>query len=345
MVEHVSGSGVDMLSARDQYIGHMQGLIHEVLGPLVPDGPFALIDFPDIKNVGDSAIWVGEIAYLRERHGRAPAYVSALNNLDPAALERAVPDGPIFLHGGGNLGDIWLGHQIFREKALQRWPNRTVVQLPQSIHFNSIERAEEAARVIEKHKDFILLLRDQPSMEFAQRHFQCKAVLCPDMAFAIGAIAPTAPVEFPVLAMLRKDKEQVVDARSMTTVDYPVEDWITEDPGPVRRARMLGRLAGAATLSRARVRVSSYNAVADTRLGRGVRQLSRAHKILTDRLHVHIISTLMGKPHAVLDNSYGKIGRFRAAFPEPDGLTFAASSLDEALEWARQDAGAQAIAA
>ena len=32
--------------------------------------------------------------------------------------------------------------------------------------------------------------------------------------------------------------------------------------------------------------------------------------VLTDRLHAHILSLLLGKPRIVLDNSYGKIAKF-----------------------------------
>lgn len=333
--------------ARRQYIAQLQRLIHEALKPCLTEEPYALLDFPGIKNVGDSAIWVGEIEYFKTHVKRGPAYVSSCNNLNVDVLERLAPTGPIYLHGGGNLGDIWSGHQEFREWVLERWPDRPIVQLPQSIHFNSEDRIDQAARVIAKHKNFTLLVRDRESLEFAQRHFDCAVKLCPDMAFYIGEISPRGSVQFPLLAMRRQDKEQVTTREDAAPVDVPTEDWITEDPKKVRDARNKGRLLGALSLSREifnftsyreKVRVTSYNAMAEQRLDRGIRQLSRADTIITDRLHVHIVSVLMGKPHAVLDNSYGKIGRFRSAFPEPEGLTYTATSYADALEWARQQA-------
>lgn len=43
-------------------------LVQEVLGPLIPNGaPVALFDFPNHPNVGDSAIWLGEEAFLGTR--------------------------------------------------------------------------------------------------------------------------------------------------------------------------------------------------------------------------------------------------------------------------------------
>jgi exopolysaccharide biosynthesis predicted pyruvyltransferase EpsI len=189
-------------------IDRLNGAIHECLKHYVgPDEPVAILDFPDIRNCGDSAIWLGQMAYLAERCGKRPAYVSRIKDFSAGALERIMPTGTIFIHGGGNFGDIWEPHQDFRERVLERFPDRKIVQFPQSIHYKSQERLEQSARVIERHRDFHLLVRDQESKDFAEKHFQCSVRLCPDMAFGIGALKAAAP-EFPVLAMLRTDVEK-----------------------------------------------------------------------------------------------------------------------------------------
>ena len=47
---------------------NLRAAIHQVLDPLIPIGSdCVLIDFPHHANVGDSAIWLGEIAYLQSR--------------------------------------------------------------------------------------------------------------------------------------------------------------------------------------------------------------------------------------------------------------------------------------
>ena len=38
--------------------------------------------------------------------------------------------------------------------------------------------------------------------------------------------------------------------------------------------------------------------------------LAAGHTVITDRLHGHILSLLLGIPHVVLDNSYGKVRAF-----------------------------------
>ena len=94
--------------------------------------------------------------------------------------------------------------------------------------------------------------------------------------------------------------------------------------------------------SRARSRTRKLDAAAKARLRRGIRQISRGRAIVTDRLHVHICSLLLGRPHAVLDNSYGKIRRFMAAFSGGTDLSYKAASLDDGIAWARSQAGSGA---
>jgi exopolysaccharide biosynthesis predicted pyruvyltransferase EpsI len=317
-------------------IERLQAQIDACLSPHIDESPIAFVDFPDIRNVGDSAIWLGEIAYLKQRFGKRPDYVSrGARDFSDVELERSAPEGPIFIHGGGNFGDIWLGHQVFRERILQRWPGRPVVQFAQSIHYGRIERADETARIIDKHRNFTLLVRDQESLHFAEKHFNCRTVLCPDMAFMIGAVVAPKP-QLPVLAMLREDREKPESARDLSGwPDMPVEDWITEPWLPVRVAKALGTLGELASFDAMRMRRGRFDAAARQRFSRGVRQIGRARALVTDRLHVHIISILMGRPHAVLDNSYGKIRRFMTAFSGGTDLAYVATSLQDAVEWAR----------
>ncbi|RUV26856.1 MULTISPECIES: polysaccharide pyruvyl transferase family protein [unclassified Mesorhizobium] len=323
-------------------IDRLQDMIHDCLKDYVrADEPLAILDFPDIRNCGDSAIWLGEMAYLKDRYDKRPAYVSRMRDFSAEDLERAVPTGPIFIHGGGNFGDLWITHQDFRERVLEQFPNRRIIQFPQSIHYKSQERRERSARIIGGHKNFVLLVRDEESKAFAEKHFDCEVRLCPDMAFCIGALEPEAS-EFPVLAMLRADLEKAGDADRSAYPDIPMEDWITESARQVRIAKAIGAASALLALKPAEVRLRKLDAAAHNRFRRGIRQISRGRAIVTDRLHVHICSLLIGRPHAVLDNSYGKIRRFMAAFSGGSDLSYKATSLDDGIGWARQAAAVAA---
>lgn len=327
-----------------ELIAKLDGMIHDCLKDYVSAAePLAILDFPDIRNCGDSAIWLGEMAYLEKRFGKRPDYVCRMADFSAEEMTRRVPTGPILIHGGGNFGDIWIGHQNFREAVLERFPDRQIIQFPQSIHYNSKERLEQSAKVIRRHKNFVLLVRDEESRDVAEQHFDCTVRLCPDMAFAIGPLAPR-PAEFPVLGMLREDGEKVAGVNRDAMAGIPTEDWITESPRKVRAAKALGAASAFLAFKPAELALRKLDAAAHNRLERGITQIARGRAIVTDRLHVHICSLLLGRPHAVLDNSYGKIGRFMNAFSGGSDLSYKAASLEDGVEWAKRQAASHAPA-
>jgi pyruvyl transferase EpsO len=332
-----------MPKSRTALLAGLRDQIHACLGDLVPaEAPLAILDFPDYRNVGDSAIWLGEMAYLRDHHGKPPAYVSRIDDFSVRELDRVMPEGPIFLQGGGNFGDLWIAHQDFRERVLEQCPNRQVIQFPQSIHYKSPARAEVTARIIGRHRHFVLLVRDEASQHFAEQHFDCEVRLCPDVACYLGALEPD-PARFPVLAMLRNDQEKMAGRADRSAwTEVPIEDWITEPRMPVRVAKLRGAASALLAFEPGRRRLRMLDAAAQQRVRRGVRQLSRGRAIVTDRLHVHIVSLLLGRPHAVLDNSYGKVRNSMSAFTGGTGLSYLATSLDDGIAWAREQANRQA---
>jgi pyruvyl transferase EpsO len=144
----------------------------------------ALVGFPDHPNVGDSAIWLGELEALKKLR-TAVALTCSAWGYDPDLVRwRLGPGGKILLHGGGNLGDEWPEHQRLRERVIADLADLPVVQLPQSVHFNAPESLERARTVFDAHPDLTLLCRDPRSAEVAEREFHNATTrLCPDAAF------------------------------------------------------------------------------------------------------------------------------------------------------------------
>jgi exopolysaccharide biosynthesis predicted pyruvyltransferase EpsI len=301
----------------------------------------ALLDFPDHGNVGDSAIWAGEIVALQAL-GIDVVYVGTHRSFDPAILRERMPEGLVLIHGGGNFGTIWPECQGHRERVLAELKDYRVIQLPQSIHYSDAESLERTRRLIAAHPDFTLLVRDEPSRAVAERQLGAKTLLCSDSAFFLhDRLRRDRPV-VDILALARTDKERVsLDLQAMlsrTGHSFEIVDWLQEPMTTGRRlaAQVWPRAFGRVTRVPGFFKLleTIWNSVANQRVDRGRRQLSRGRVVLTDRLHAHILSTMLGIPHVVLDNNYGKVQNFIASWTQGNPLVRRASTADEAVAMA-----------
>jgi len=292
----------------DQLVGELAQRFAQVLDTVLPPGKIALVDFPDHSNVGDSAIWLGEMAYLRKR-GRLPVYYSAIADFDDEACRRAIAGGPILIHGGGNMGTLWPKHEAFRLHLLRKHRGRPIVQMPESIHYADPAAAAEMAEAIRAHGQFTLLVRDARSLAFAQKHFDCTIRLCPDAALMLGR-QQRAPARVPVFALLRTDHERAMDAEEPLPIGVIAKDWLEENPAHKRHLRLSLKLTRLFTRDPMVMRATRQRRLAEWRLQRGLAMLSTGELVVTDRLHAHILSLLLDIPHVLLDNSYGKVAGF-----------------------------------
>jgi pyruvyl transferase EpsO len=311
---------------------HRARLLEELDAAIPADAGVALVDVPLHTNVGDQAIFLGELAALRAL-GRRVTHVPGPLAADPAALRRAVGNRTVALHGGGNLGDLWPAHQLLRERVLAELPGHRVVQLPQSIHFEDGLARARAREVMAGHADFTLLVRDAASVAAARDGLGLGARLIPDAAFGLGPLAPRGAPARDVLLLARTDHE-AAPGRTLPPGLVP-EDWLVAAPD--RRAdlaRRAGRalddldgrrprLAGA----QCRASLAAWEGFATAHLERGLRLLSSARVVLTDRLHAHLLALLLGIPSVVCDNASGKIRGLHDAWTADSPLVTWAPSL------------------
>ena len=84
---------------------------------------------------------------------------------------------------------------------------------------------------------------------------------------------------------------------------------------------------------------SMHGPVARQRVRHGMRMLSRGRVVVSDRLHGHVLSLLLGIPNMVLDNRYGKVRGMFNAWTHASPLGTWCESEAEALERALELAG------
>ncbi|MGH7646756.1 MAG: polysaccharide pyruvyl transferase family protein [Gemmatimonadaceae bacterium] len=296
----------------------------------------ALLDVPTHQNVGDSAIHLGTLALLR-RAGVRVCYACSIETYARDTLARQLGDGAILLAGGGNLGDLWPLHQQLRERVLADFPDRAVIQLPQSLYFADPAALARARTAFAAHRRFTLLLRDARSLAAARRAFDAPTDLCPDLAFALGPlrrpVAPTARVVW----LARRDREAAPTSDSGAHKTF---DWALQPPSPLSRVERMGHALTSAHPSLepyAHGPLMRLGVIASRRRVRsGCAMLAAGDTVITDRLHGHILSLLLGIPHAVLDNSYGKVRSFYETWTRDAPIVRWAESAAEAVRTVEQ---------
>ncbi|HEV8391453.1 MAG TPA: polysaccharide pyruvyl transferase family protein [Dongiaceae bacterium] len=314
--------------------------IDEIVTPLIAGKAerICIIDPPGYPNVGDSAIFLGELAFVRRNFSEADISFFDVLNYTPAC-DRFIRDSSVLLlHGGGNFGEIWPRHHAIRLNMLERFRGQPIIQMPQSISFSTRKAIDQTAQAIERHGSFILLVRDQKSLEFAQAHFPCESLLCPDMAFAIGDIERRA-ASIDIVCLLRGDKEVRADHARLLQVlaerggSLDIADWIAE---PHSRAAWWDRKVTRAWrrhpwtigLSRS-FGFGVRERYARERVAFGLDLLGRGSLVVTDRLHAHILCCLLGVRHFLFDSIDGKISALHATWTKGMQNARLVGSIDE----------------
>lgn len=283
-----------------------------------PGSEVAFVNYPNLRNVGDSAIWLGTRQAL-DRIGVRVRYQAEPSTYRRRLLASSVGEGgTILIQGGGNLGDAYPHQHRVRKQVLRDFPKARVIQLPQSVWFRSSKRVEQFRRLAEGHPDFILMLRERRSLEWAEANLNVPLVLCPDLALGLGPL-PRRPPDRELLWLMRRDRESRERPLPVLGPDDEVADWrgkhvLHATEGCGLRLWLAGnRGIGAAMEGNGRLATGLWRAgtgtftpIARRRVAAGAQLLSHGRFVITDRLHAHVLAMLLGIPHVVLDNVNGK---------------------------------------
>ena len=301
----------------------------------------ALLDHPNHSNIGDNLIWLGEVFYLKRELGVDIAYACDSKNFSAQEMEERAGKSPILLHGGGNLGDLWTFYQKFRESIIQKYRDRPIFILPQTIYFKDPANIQPVADIFNAHGNLTIFVRDDRSYEIATTHFQnCRIVKSPDAAFEMvdmpgPALAP--PCRNVPLYLARKDREanQAYAIDRLNVPDLVADDWGNHiyHYTPTSRAwtpaerlhvtwenkrQWISRQLWKFFHPYASALDGSYDPQAHRKswvfMHHGIFQLLRYRPIIANRLHGHILCVLLGVPHVLLPNTYYKNESFYQAW-------------------------------
>lgn len=212
--------------------GKIKDTLHKALGNLGGFEECVLLNYPDYPNIGDHLIGLGTVLYLTEVLKTPINYIASIDDFSEEKLEKNAGKAPIVLQGGGNLGDTWSYHQLFREHIISKYRDRQIIIMPQSIYFANPDNLKRAATIFNAHPNLTLFVRDNYSYELACQHFSnCQLIKSPDMVFHLANI-PLPSYKFnpkrPILYLCRQDSElnQAFSPANLEISNLVVQDWV-----------------------------------------------------------------------------------------------------------------------
>ncbi|MCD8295940.1 MAG: polysaccharide pyruvyl transferase family protein [Prevotella sp.] len=226
----------------------------------------------------------------------------------------------ILFIGGGNFGDLWESHQIFRHCVMKDFPMNPIVQLPQSVFFQSQEKLKEDIEIFDGHKGNVTIcLRDQQSYDIIQKYYKnVTAMLLPDMVLGLDISVYLKKFNINVnstkgdLYVRRTDLE--VYNQHETDRLIPLNAITADWPSLCNRCHALKvyyifcHFFNILRINHRGIDDFIFmHYLKNIIIKSGIKFLSSYKRVYTTRLHCGIIAFLMGKEVIMFDNFYKKI--------------------------------------
>jgi len=224
--------------------------------------------------------------------------------------------GVLFLQPGGNWGDLYRKVQNKRMSTIHHisdhYSETQIIGMPQSFWYNDGDLAVSDAKALNtafaklKHQP-VLLWRDRYSYEKASRLYtEATNILTPDMAMAIGSIGTPTP-SYDILISMRREESVEGAAHNQATVRTTFDEY----PGITYRTSFGWEAVTGHNCASYGLGLWAMGALCEygteKRFQLGVHLLGEAAVVVTDKLHMAILSMLMGKNIIYVDNIYQKL--------------------------------------
>jgi len=258
---------------------------------------FILISTPFYGNVGDHAIVLSEIRFLRDAHVSYLDISSVEYKLFKKNIVQFIrKDDIILIDGGGNMGDIWPGTMEQINDIVKSFINNKIMVFPESWYFTDNHYGKQLLKdtmlTFNEHKDIILFARDSWSFVEMKKNltidvrlsFDCVLLMCIPRAICLKNKG--------VAISIREDKEsnsnvsliEIQNILKTNNIDFFfIKNDCYKHIPKIKRKSFVHKI------------ISEY--------------LS-ASLVITDRFHGMIFSIICGKPCIVFDNKTKKIKHF-----------------------------------
>ena len=283
-----------------------------------------LIGTPLHGNMGDSAIEIAEKNFIKQfqTSKRIIKEISFKEYGEYWKILRVfIPkSAPIFLQGGGNMGDVWMEEEWQRRDILERFRENLICIFPQTIFYTDTDNGRlEQERSIQYYNraNVTVVAREKISYEIMKKIYpDANVLLTPDIVLS-GDLKMFGVNQFErkgAMFCFRHDKEKDVDEK---IVEF-LKAYVKKRNIVIRTTDMC-----------ITEQVTKANRLIHVR--HKMEEFVKSEFVVTDRLHAMIFSVLTNTPCIVFQNNNYKIyGTYEWIKDVPS--IFLVDSIDDAIK-------------
>lgn len=189
----------------------------------------------DYGNLGDVALTLAEYDFFRRYFPDYHVVEIIIRHVVEGiqfARKHIQKDDLVSIVGGGNMGTIYPGLEMFRQIIVETFPDHKIISFPQSIHYSADETGrkalEKSKNVYGKHHHLVLVAREKISYDFMKEHFtNNKVILTPDIVFSKNESEPRWQRNGVTLS-LRKDIEKKITERESALIMEVIQNHFSQ---------------------------------------------------------------------------------------------------------------------
>ncbi|MBX9987785.1 polysaccharide pyruvyl transferase family protein [Priestia aryabhattai] len=199
----------------------------------------------------------------------------------------------IFIHGGGNMGDLYLNEEFTRRYIIETFKYNKIITFPQTISFSSStigkKELEKTRRVYMSNPNLLLIARENKSFSLMKAQFGTdKVILTPDIVLSLDEKHTTHRQG--ILTCFRNDEEKVIDVNFKNEIISKLREKYKN-------------LIESDTVVNREISTETREKELDTIWNK----FKAAEVVLTDRLHGMIFCAITRTPCIVFNNYNHKI--------------------------------------
>jgi len=174
---------------------------------------------PNHGNMGDQAIAYATQKYLSDNFSEydiLELHRDEIYKYGKSIKKILKKDDLIFLHGGGNLGNLYINEEQVRRFIIEKFPDNKIISMTQTISFTKDNEGKKELKktkeIYNKHKNLTIIAREKTSFNIMRKELvNCKIIENPDVVFYLhNTFKDELEKRKNIMTCLRSDKESVL---------------------------------------------------------------------------------------------------------------------------------------